>query len=209
MHDVLIGLGEDIYRYSRDLSGVLAKGGSQASRSSKLDRNPFYSYTTILRHGKYGLAHPLKRKSLNHTGFRSAAVYIFFGDYREAAQVSARDVEIERPPSRDMYVLHLTLYANRTYQHTCISTLTRCYAIDHIDKSTLEITQADDEVYTNMQELADELPPHSPRYVLLSYPLTLVRLLRVLHSPMYADSKSGFGTYFGAIRTALLPSCYM
>jgi hypothetical protein len=27
MHDVLIGLGEDIYRYSRDLSGVLAKGG--------------------------------------------------------------------------------------------------------------------------------------------------------------------------------------
>ena len=26
-----------------------------------------------------------------------------------------------------------------------------------------------------MQELADELPDHSPRYVLLSYPLTLVR----------------------------------
>ena len=46
---------------------------------------------------------------------------------------------------------------------------------DQIDKHTLEIAQADDEVYNNMQELADELPDHSPRYVLLSYPLTLVR----------------------------------
>ncbi len=46
--------------------------------------------------------------------------------------------------------------------------------IDQIDKQTLEIAQADDETYTNMHELADELPDHSPRYVLLSYPLTLV-----------------------------------
>lgn len=42
-----------------------------------------------------------------------------------------------------------------------------------IDKNTLEIAQAGDETYTDMQELADELPDHSPRYVLLSYPLTL------------------------------------
>lgn len=54
--------------------------------------------------------------------------------------------------------------------------LITCYELDQIDKHTLEIAQADDEVYTNMQELADELPDHSPRYVLLSYPLTLVRL---------------------------------
>ncbi|MDI1486456.1 MAG: hypothetical protein OHK93_005684 [Ramalina farinacea] len=45
--------------------------------------------------------------------------------------------------------------------------------IYQIDKSTLEIAQADDEVYTDMQTLSDELPDHSPRYVLLSYPLTL------------------------------------
>ena len=45
---------------------------------------------------------------------------------------------------------------------------------DQIDKQTLEIAQIDDETYTSMQELADELPDHSPRYVLLSYPLTLV-----------------------------------
>ncbi|MCJ1394894.1 hypothetical protein MMC18_007774 [Xylographa bjoerkii] len=45
--------------------------------------------------------------------------------------------------------------------------------IYQIDKHTLEIGQADSVTYTNMQELADELPGHSPRYVLLSYPLTL------------------------------------
>ncbi len=48
--------------------------------------------------------------------------------------------------------------------------------VDQIDKHTLEIAQADDETYTNMQELGDELPDHSPRYILLSYPLTLVCL---------------------------------
>ncbi|KAL2356724.1 hypothetical protein BJ546DRAFT_530901 [Cryomyces antarcticus] len=45
--------------------------------------------------------------------------------------------------------------------------------IYQIDKKSLEISQADDEVYTNLQELGDELPDHSPRFVLLSYPLTL------------------------------------
>ena len=46
---------------------------------------------------------------------------------------------------------------------------------DQIDKKTLEISQADDEVYKDMVELGDELPDNSPRFVLLSYPLTLVR----------------------------------
>ncbi|KAL8692691.1 MAG: hypothetical protein Q9218_002340 [Villophora microphyllina] len=45
--------------------------------------------------------------------------------------------------------------------------------IYQIDKHSLEIAQADDETYTNIQELADDLPDHSPRFVLLSYPLTL------------------------------------
>ena len=31
----------------------------------------------------------------------------------------------------------------------------------------------DDEIYTDMQTLSDELPTHSPRFVLLSYPLAL------------------------------------
>ena len=45
---------------------------------------------------------------------------------------------------------------------------------DQIDKKNLEISQAGDEVFKSMEELADELPDNSPRFVLLSYPLTLV-----------------------------------
>ncbi|KAK3901252.1 hypothetical protein C8A05DRAFT_35058, partial [Staphylotrichum tortipilum] len=43
-----------------------------------------------------------------------------------------------------------------------------------IDKQTKEIRQDEDEmVYKSLEELADDLPDHSPRFVLLSYPLTL------------------------------------
>ncbi|KAJ6444646.1 GMF family protein [Purpureocillium lavendulum] len=45
---------------------------------------------------------------------------------------------------------------------------------DLIDKNTHEIRQDEDEtVYKSLDELGDDLPDHSPRYVLLSYPLTL------------------------------------
>lgn len=43
-----------------------------------------------------------------------------------------------------------------------------------IDKATLEIKQDEDKtVYMDLQEIGDDLPDHSPRFVLLSYPLTL------------------------------------
>jgi len=43
-----------------------------------------------------------------------------------------------------------------------------------IDKHTLEIKQDEDKtVYKNLEEIGDDLPDHSPRFVLLSYPLTL------------------------------------
>ncbi|KAL2169787.1 hypothetical protein VTG60DRAFT_5605 [Thermothelomyces hinnuleus] len=43
-----------------------------------------------------------------------------------------------------------------------------------IDKQTKEIRQDEDQtVYTSLEELADDLPDHSPRFILLSYPLTL------------------------------------
>ncbi|KAL8740929.1 MAG: hypothetical protein Q9190_006415 [Brigantiaea leucoxantha] len=45
--------------------------------------------------------------------------------------------------------------------------------IYQIDKQSLEIAQDGDDTFTSMQELADELPDHSPRFILLSYPLTL------------------------------------
>ncbi|CAI6090050.1 hypothetical protein V2G26_006499 [Clonostachys chloroleuca] len=42
-----------------------------------------------------------------------------------------------------------------------------------IDKNTHEIRKEDSTVYTSLEEIADELPDNSPRYVLLSYPLTM------------------------------------
>lgn len=45
-----------------------------------------------------------------------------------------------------------------------------------IDKATLEIRQDEAKVvYNSLDEVAEDLPDHSPRYVLLSYPLTMVR----------------------------------
>jgi hypothetical protein len=49
-----------------------------------------------------------------------------------------------------------------------------------IDKQTKEIRQDDDKtVYKSLEEIADDLPDHSPRFVLLSYPLTLVRAIGI------------------------------
>ncbi|KAL4802359.1 hypothetical protein BDV18DRAFT_164181 [Aspergillus unguis] len=42
-----------------------------------------------------------------------------------------------------------------------------------VDTKTQEIRAEDGEVYTKMEDLADELPDSSPRFILLSYPLTL------------------------------------
>ncbi|KAK1635010.1 GMF family protein [Colletotrichum phormii] len=46
--------------------------------------------------------------------------------------------------------------------------------IYYIDKNTHEIKQDEDKaVYKSLEEIRDELPDHSPRFILLSYPLTL------------------------------------
>jgi len=43
-----------------------------------------------------------------------------------------------------------------------------------IDKSTLEIHQDPDKTtYKDLESIGDDLPDHSPRFILLSYPLTL------------------------------------
>ncbi|PKS07311.1 hypothetical protein jhhlp_005913 [Lomentospora prolificans] len=46
--------------------------------------------------------------------------------------------------------------------------------IYYIDKTTYEIKQDEDKVvYKSLEEVSDDLPDHAPRFVLLSYPLTL------------------------------------
>ncbi|KAL2006245.1 hypothetical protein VTN00DRAFT_9899 [Thermoascus crustaceus] len=42
-----------------------------------------------------------------------------------------------------------------------------------IDQKNHEIRPEYDQVYSKMEDLADELPDSSPRFILLSYPLTL------------------------------------
>ncbi|KAH8758428.1 GMF family protein [Diaporthe sp. PMI_573] len=43
-----------------------------------------------------------------------------------------------------------------------------------IDKASKEIKQDDEKtVYKSLEEIGDDLPDHSPRFVLLSYPMTL------------------------------------
>ncbi|KAL1996850.1 hypothetical protein VTN49DRAFT_7715 [Thermomyces lanuginosus] len=42
-----------------------------------------------------------------------------------------------------------------------------------IDPKTKEIRPEDETVYSSLQDIADELPDSSPRFVLLSYPFTL------------------------------------
>lgn len=52
---------------------------------------------------------------------------------------------------------------------------------DYIDKKTHEIKQDEDKVvYKSLDEIADDLPDNSPRYILLSYPLTLVQPLLLI-----------------------------
>ncbi|OGM42071.1 glial maturation factor [Aspergillus bombycis] len=45
--------------------------------------------------------------------------------------------------------------------------------LDIIDQKSQEIRPENGEVYTKMTDVADELPDSSPRFILLSYPLTL------------------------------------
>lgn len=45
---------------------------------------------------------------------------------------------------------------------------------DIIDGKSQEIRPHDGEVFSKMEDLADELPESSPRFILLSHPLTLV-----------------------------------
>lgn len=64
---------------------------------------------------------------------------------------------------------HRVLYRNRNTKNLPI-----CLPpADQIDKKTLEIAPASDDIYTDLRDLSEDLPDHSPRFVLLSYPLTL------------------------------------
>ena len=112
-------------------------------------------------------------------------IYFLVGNQREATELSTHNVQSSEASGSHMYVVERFIPDACQYSNTlpfCIGNarLMDSAAWDQIDKHTLEIAQADDQTYMNLQDLADELPDHTPRYVLLSYPLTLVRLWSVL-----------------------------
>ena len=67
-------------------------------------------------------------------------------------------------------------------------------------------------MYKDLQEIGDDLPDHSPRFVLLSYPLTLVSRSSYI---VEGESEHGltwgaaFWTDVGTLCSTLLPSCNM
>lgn len=66
---------------------------------------------------------------------------------------------------------------------------------DIIDSKNHEIRPEDEQVYSKMEDLADELPESSPRFILLSYPLTLVRPSTFsVHA--VSDHSAGFANVF-------------
>lgn len=66
---------------------------------------------------------------------------------------------------------------------------------DMIDKRTHEVKQDEEKiVYKSLEEIGDELPDNSPRFVLLSYPLTLVRRAN-LHPPRARPGPFSTSTY--------------
>jgi hypothetical protein len=60
-----------------------------------------------------------------------------------------------------------------------------------IDKKTHEVRQDEEKtVYKSLDEIADDLPDNSPRYILLSYPLTLVRVTCVSYRILFAGFRA-------------------
>ncbi|KAF5847449.1 hypothetical protein GGP41_000212 [Bipolaris sorokiniana] len=85
----------------------------------------------------------------------------------DSAQVEPKTHKLSSVCSSDLSIMSTT---SALPQSTTTEAATRAY---EIDKKTLEIRPVDGEVYSDVQSLADELPDHAPRFVLLSYPLTL------------------------------------
>lgn len=85
----------------------------------------------------------------------------------------------------------------------------------------MEIKQDEEQtVYKDLQEIGDDLPDHSPRFVLLSYPLTLVGepvgvrkaylgLLLEIEAEANIRFSAAFRTNVGTLRTFVLPSRHM
>jgi hypothetical protein len=123
------------------------------------------------------------------------SILVLSGDKGEVAQVSPELIACQRAPGSDLYgprfgsLEYFFLFATRQGPSALMTdgnhdtvvpkrlilsnALTAC-PTDEIDKNTGEIRPKNDETYSNMMDLADELPETTPQFIVLSHPLTLV-----------------------------------
>lgn len=97
---------------------------------------------------------------------RLTTVYLLAGDERQAPEIPPGDFTREERAGGHLYAHLSTEGRGEQADRTCE---------DMIDSKSQDIKPASDETYSDMLDLADELPDSSPRFVLLSYPLTLVQ----------------------------------
>ncbi|ODV81823.1 glia maturation factor beta [Suhomyces tanzawaensis NRRL Y-17324] len=64
-----------------------------------------------------------------------------------------------------------TLTALRKFRFGSARVLSMQAIIYIIDKDTYEIRRQDDDIIDNVDELVEELPDNTPRYIVLSYPM--------------------------------------
>lgn len=97
---------------------------------------------------------------------RLPAILVLARDKREAAQVSPRHITSQGSASDHLYE-QAQAQLNPRFPLTPVPP-------DIIDTKSQEIRPQDGEVYSKMEDLADDLPETSPRFILLSHPLNLV-----------------------------------
>ena len=97
---------------------------------------------------------------------RLPAILVLARDQRETAQVSPRHIASQGPASDHLYE-QTQAQPNPRFPLTPVLP-------DIIDTKSQEIRPQDGEVYSKMEDLADDLPETSPRFILLSHPLNLV-----------------------------------
>lgn len=115
-------------------------------------------------------------------GVRIETIHLLYREQGAPPEIPPHDVPGEGPSSSHMYVPRTSPVCSPTCPNPGYSPprssapqLTQLCSTDMIDKATHEIRQDEDKiVYKSLDDLAEDLPDNSPRFVLLSYPLTMV-----------------------------------
>ncbi|CDK29183.1 unnamed protein product [Kuraishia capsulata CBS 1993] len=94
-----------------------------------------------------------------------------FGIFWENLAESKKSVEMSLTMSSTLYSFNdETLSKLRKFRFASARASTMQALVYQIDKKTYEI-KTDDEIITSLEELVEEIPDNTPRYIVLSYPI--------------------------------------